>query len=341
MERIESLDWLRGLLAIGIMIFHFSTWLFVPDGASHGTGFIGRLGVYPVSMFFVISGLSIAMVYHDNLHDTGGVKRYFIKRVFRIWPLLWVATILTLIPQVVGVNTTPWWYLFLNLTTLFGFVAPDRAIATGAWSIGNEEVFYALAPLVFLLYNQKKWLGDAFTVASIVAGIVFAMFGWMYVHPLNNLFFYCLGIAVYYHLRDVQVPRWLATSLLVASLGAFVLVPFHGTSKALITGVGRLVLSILSVLIVVSVYKLNVKLPKLVSAPLGVFGMATYSVYLLHPLVYSYVAYFFTPTALSLTGKAWLFAGAIVATILTAILMYHFFEKPFIRLGKRLAEKSR
>ena len=58
-DRIESLDWLRGLMAVSIMIYHLTGGLFFTLDSS---SVLGRLGVYGVSVFFVLSGLSMAVV---------------------------------------------------------------------------------------------------------------------------------------------------------------------------------------------------------------------------------------------------------------------------------------
>jgi peptidoglycan/LPS O-acetylase OafA/YrhL len=50
-NRIEGLDWLRGLMAIGIMSYHYFSWKF---GAIELENPLGRLGIYGVSIFYVL-----------------------------------------------------------------------------------------------------------------------------------------------------------------------------------------------------------------------------------------------------------------------------------------------
>ncbi len=61
-NRIESLDWLRGLMAIAIMFYHLTSWHITPLDSS---SVLGRLGIYGVSVFFILSGLSMAVVYSN------------------------------------------------------------------------------------------------------------------------------------------------------------------------------------------------------------------------------------------------------------------------------------
>jgi exopolysaccharide production protein ExoZ len=135
--RNEPLDWLRGLLAAAIMLYHLVA-----------SSLLGRLGVYGVSMFFVLSGLSIALVYHRFIIDGATAGRFFVRRVFRIWPLLWLAVIAVAVARALQGREVNWSQIALNLTTLFGFISPSDYINTGAWSIGNEMVYYALTPAI-------------------------------------------------------------------------------------------------------------------------------------------------------------------------------------------------
>jgi len=87
MKRYETLDWLRGLMALSIMIYHLVAWKITGSDAS---SILGIFGIYGVSIFFVLSGLSMAIVYHNYIKDPTTSLTFFLRRIFRIWPLLWV-----------------------------------------------------------------------------------------------------------------------------------------------------------------------------------------------------------------------------------------------------------
>ena len=51
-DRIESLDYLRGIMALSVMIYRLTSWnLYHPDAST----LLGRLGIYAVSIFFILS----------------------------------------------------------------------------------------------------------------------------------------------------------------------------------------------------------------------------------------------------------------------------------------------
>jgi len=167
-KRIASLDWLRGLMAISIMLFHYVSWRFGDVSVENP---LGRLGIYGVSVFYVLSGISLAIVYDLSLSSMAGVLVFLIKRVFRILPLMWVATTLILILEIASHQTVPSTFkIFLNFTMLFGFIDPTAYLPTGAWSIGNEMVFYLLMPLVVYLYHKRKYFGDIAVLMSWLLG---------------------------------------------------------------------------------------------------------------------------------------------------------------------------
>ena len=63
MNRLYNLDYLRGIVAFGIMIYHYFLWTF---GKFSADTFIGRLGIYGVSIFYVLSGLTLYYVYYER-----------------------------------------------------------------------------------------------------------------------------------------------------------------------------------------------------------------------------------------------------------------------------------
>jgi len=155
-QRFESLDWIRGLMAFSIMFYHYTSRYIKLTNSGSVTG---RLGIYGVSAFYILSGLSLAIVYNKKITNFNSIKVFVIRRFFRIIPLLWFVTIIYLL-----VHRIPQYYLpipslnklLLNLTGLFGFISPKSYFLTGAWSIGNELVFYSIFPLIIYMYDKNN-----------------------------------------------------------------------------------------------------------------------------------------------------------------------------------------
>lgn len=339
-KRIESLDWLRGLTALSIMSYHLCFWyLFKPDASS----FIGRMGIYGVSIFFILSGLSMAIVYHRFIDSFKSSLAFFVRRIFRIWPLLIIATIATI---ALSRNEAPSiTKIILNLTGFFGFVPPFEYIATGAWSIGNEIFYYALTPFILMAYNYKKWVGNLIVLGCLSITIYFSFVllspkgtladQWdVYVHPLNNLSLYALGIAIYYNLKDSVFNQKANSLLLLMAILALTFYPIAGNQIEIVTGLNRLMFILLSLSLVVGFYKITIPIPQFIAFPLEKLGLITYGVYILHPIVRLSIL------EMGATNNVLIATSIFIFTILLSLISYYLMELPLMKLGKKLTSKS-
>ncbi len=120
MNRLYNLDYLRGFAAFGIMMYHYLSWTF---GSFTADSFMGRVAIYGVSVFYILSGLTLYYVYYERMRPSkDDLISFFKKRVLRIFPLLWLVTFASIllsgkIPDIGN--------LFLNLMGLFGFIRWD------------------------------------------------------------------------------------------------------------------------------------------------------------------------------------------------------------------------
>jgi exopolysaccharide production protein ExoZ len=253
-HRLEPLDWLRGLMALSIMLYHLG-------GKDNAASLLGRLGIYGVSIFFILSGLSMAIAYGRYIDDLKSAGAFWIRRLFRIWPLLWLAVALVAIPAFFAGHPYSESMIALNLTTLFGFVAPEKYINQGAWSIGNEMVYYLLTPALIPIFRRSLVVGNLLTVLSTLLACMFAFrllnpavslseqWG-IYINPMNNLFLYCAGIALYYNFSALSVPSAWSVPLLGLALLGFAFYPASGDQISLVVGINRIAMSMISIFIV-------------------------------------------------------------------------------------------
>lgn len=341
MGRLDVLDWQRGLLAISVMFYHLSSWYITPlDSGS----LLGRLGMYSVSMFFVLSGLSMALVYKSFFIDIKSAMKFFTRRIFRILPLLWLSIGLVIFVAGKSFSVEK---IILNLTLLFGFIAPGEYINTGAWSIGNELVYYSLTPLIILLFNRGVLFGNIFFVFTILIGAWFSHYKldpalplatqWnTYINPFNNFYFYVSGIAIVYNFSSFNFRSTHTLTIFLASAFLLALYPVDGNQINIATGGARIALSIASILMVLSAYKSVIELPRAINYVLTSIGLATYSIYLLHPIVSEIIAIKIINTySFDSLEKVMIFS---IATILFSIMVYHVIEKPCIKLGKLITK---
>lgn len=348
MKRIEPLDWLRGILAVSIMTYHLTYWVFYNPESD---ALLGRIGIYGVSMFFVLSGLSMALVYENYITNLRSSFQFFLRRFFRILPLLWVAVILLMVLNaVIGEKQPIAAKILLNLTTLFGFVRPYAYINVGAWSIGNEMVYYSLTPFLIMIFNRRVLYGNIIFALTVLLGIYFAIdiistsgtlaSQWrQYINPFNNFFLYCSGVTIYYNLSKGNESWKIALISIFVAMLIFIVYHAKGDLVGIVTGVNRFAFSIASILLVIGFYKIPAYLPKFASYPLEKIGVITYGIYLLHPIVYKLIGIIFNKLHYNNQYPYWRVAIVIVLTLILAQLVYLFIEKPFIKIGKRITSR--
>lgn len=345
-NRIETLDYLRGIAALSIMFYHLISFNIAPLDIS---SWLGRLGVYAVSLFFILSGLSMAVVYNGYIKNLKTSFLFYIRRAFRIWPLLFIVTSIVFIDWMQS-HVVSWKNIIgylANITGMFGFIRPGEYMATGAWSIGNEMVYYAFTPLIIFLFNKKKFYGNVFLIITIVIAGFFAFSKlntitdlssqWnTYINPFNNFFFFVGGIAIYYNLRTISFNKYINYGLLISAVMLFCFIPIEGNSILIVTDTWRVVFSILCFTIVIGFYKLQLKIPQFIGKPFELFGIATYGVYLLHPVINRYLSKILEKIIIN--SNVLLIVCVSITTIAISLASYYFIEIKIIKIGKKFCK---
>jgi exopolysaccharide production protein ExoZ len=345
MTRYKSLDILRGLAAFSIMIYHFSIWS-NQGKAFTADSFWGRIGLYGVSIFYVLSGLTMYLVYQNKMTTIDSVKSFFTKRIFRIFPLYWLACLGSVLLLKTKADS---WAIFWNFSGLFAFFNKN-SLTTGGWSIGNELVFYAFFPLLIWVLTKGKKIFITFFIISILIGLFFCFFvlnttqtmmvQWInYINPFNQLYFFIAGIwlgTIQSYSPIIKQNQGIIICILLIMSALFVFAPIQGSQTALISGINRIIFSVLSIGICFCFFVLEIKLLPFIEKVLCKLGEISYGVYLIHPICFLklrevLIAYFIISTEMY-------FTIAIIFTILLSYIIYSWIEKPMIRLGKYLTK---
>ena len=254
-------------------------------------------------------------------------------------PLLWLATLLTFIvaysPEYLSVKK-----LIANILVIPGAIKPETFIANGAWSIGDELFFYLLFPFMMYLGKlSRAWffgfVGITFLILTyfsfhkLNAGEPLGKQWATYVNPIGQLFYFAAGIGIGYIEKGMQkFGSWSIAGIVVA----FALIAFYpaaGEPIHLVTGVTRLVLSLFVTLLCFLVYKTNFDfLPDFIRKIFTFLGEVSFSLYLIHPIVYFGLKHVLGDSPYVLV------ALTITLTIILSYFSYTYFEKRFIRMGK-------
>jgi exopolysaccharide production protein ExoZ len=313
----------RALAALTIAYIHsWHVTMPFPPGTAYPIPLVNRLPA--VELFFAISGFVICLiVVKPNFRPL----QFLARRAFRLYPL-WIATTLVFLYLSVTAlglperNSPAFFITSLALLPTEGYPFYDVG-----WSLQHEMAFYVLATL---LVPRLGLLGlTTFLCAGALIDHVVPL-PW-YLHQYASYYPYFLaGIAAFTmssHSKSLGV--WLPAGI----------------------GVGLLVLVLAQVVGTVStpvaLFLLLVGLANIrpdeasVAARIGVLlGDASYSIYLIHPLVFCYVYAKLQPPLPPIWSQEFLRFGSIAAVCILAIASWKMFEAPMIRIGNRLASRG-
>ena len=206
-------------------------------------GFHG--GFYGVDLFFVLSGYLISRLLIDEHRSSGriGLPRFYLRRFLRLSPpLLAMLAAYVLVGPMLWPQFDLWWHVRDALVAAFYVSDYARAfwqlphIVQHTWSLGVEEHFYLLWPLVLLavLRLPPRWRPAA------LFGLYVAATAW-------RMFWYDDAVdwpETYYRL-DTRMSGLILGALLATVLGQIERVPLRLANIAGTFACPALVLSVL------------------------------------------------------------------------------------------------
>jgi peptidoglycan/LPS O-acetylase OafA/YrhL len=315
--------------------------------------FLARVGEVGVELFFAISGLLICSRLLDE-ESRGGqisVKGFYLRRVFRILPaaifyLLVIAILAAL--HVIPVFPMDWFaslFFFRNYVMLFEYLnhspLPLHWYTGHFWSLSMEEHFYLVLPAVLVAFKRtRRWVlaGMAVSVAlwrMVLTHVIHRDYQFNFrtdTHVDALLIPAMIALTLYPLTRNQAarryIPAWSFPVFLVTELLLLTIrVPWFFTLQAIV-----LPLLILSTALHPSAVQGRI----LETKPLRWIGWISYSLYLWQQLFFG-VNFAGSPPGLALLRKSPI---NLLALLVCATFSYYVIEKPFIRLGHKLASTS-
>lgn len=343
-RRIEAVDYLRGVMALAIMLYHFTSWT---SGVPDGNTILGRLGIYGVSIFYVLSGMSLYIAYRKTSWDKIEAVTFFKRRLLRIAPIYWVACFGVLI-LLKGYQTQTLKTIIGNLTLTFGFLDYTHYIPAGGWSIGNEICFYLIFPAI-MISTKNTYIFSALCAALLMAYLHFAFTAlsadmtlakqWKtYIHPFNQAFLFAAGIIIAkisVHARHVRPSNLFCISLLTISLSALFLYSDTQDAIGLVTSTNRIAFTIFCLGACYACFNIDTAGKMRFEKILKHLGEISYSVYMLHGFLFLYLPkHLYKGFMKNLTPYEFAFYIVVPIVLIAATYSYRKIELPFIRLGK-------
>src|SRR6185437_1593363 len=208
-SRSGYIDQWRGVSVLAVVIYHAN-----PDRLLLGTRIpasivsllqlcVARLGPLGVDTFFVISGFLITQLLLKEESQTGSVSlsAFYVRRATRILPAMLVYVLIVMIASAAGL---------IRLEPFEGVKAVSFLCNTSfvtckwefsqLWSLGIEEQFYLLWPLLLIVSGPRLRVPLAAVITAVAATC--ALIPGLVVRDLynNGLAVYCLSSGVLFAL---------------------------------------------------------------------------------------------------------------------------------------------
>ena len=341
---LAGLDGWRAIAILGVL------WIHEVPLSVHGYSLEPwqRYGSLGVILFFAISGVLICtrILEEEDLSGRFHIKLFYIRRFFRIQPAAWAYLIVVAVLVLTGVAYQQWRYWFGALFLYENFQYHDLGNNELAsyfvghyWTLAVEEHFYLLISLALLFIKRRRaWIFGGMLLL-LKAAQIYAM---PRVHEpelrrtywqIHMLLWPSLAAIL---LRKPAIRAW-AQRLLkpwAVFVATFLVcaVAQHRSGSLMVTALSYFfTLWVIATMLHPRSWSTRV----LECAPLRYIGRISYSIYLWHVLFFSRIAGIPLHARWLdvLSRNPWKF----VAAFAVASASYYWIEKPFVRLGHKLA----
>lgn len=346
---IPSLDGWRAVAILIVVIAH--TKLGLGDLTLFRNLFRPILGEFGVRIFFVLSGFLITSLLIKEHLKTGKINlaSFFIRRFLRIFPVLYLYIFTVYIVNLTFNLGLSFEYFIAPILYINNFpIFPATWLLGHTWSLGVEEQFYLIWPLLFKYCRNYIQILFIILLAMPFLSILNYLYPKLYLVFLSPFLMYAhyifFGAAVSILCFKGFLDKGIALKMLKSKFAIFILfitvvilttlthkglfgkvtIPFGDTLNALL----------ISTLILNSIIYKNTILYKLLNAKgMKSLGTISYSLYIWQQL-------FILPTnSYPQLEKYFYFPFNIVLAIMAAIISYHFFEKPILKFKDKFSLK--
>ncbi len=359
-RHIDELQSLRGVAALIVAVSHMSSFYMLPPGARIGIDAVCNAHA-SIIVFFVLSGYVLTGSLLRRGLSWPSVKGFYVTRLFRLFPALWVASAISALfllsypERTIHPAISHWFALYLTpfppaSALILAALAIDRSFIMPVWTIFIELMGSAIMPLLVAISLVKTRL-----YGWILLGMGLAAYTLVYApHRLNSLVY----------MFDFALGAWLASrdwklfsvkSLPIIFAAALTLIFFRFVWFAILTGhamplyfgyadpVPMLVEGIAAFFLIGALASEHGRV-RLLRSPWAIWlGDISYSLYLIHfpvaILVAKILSRVFSDGTSAATATAVLITSGLAISFSLAFLIHRFIEIPSIAFGKRVSKR--
>jgi peptidoglycan/LPS O-acetylase OafA/YrhL len=298
MKRNIGLDFLRGIAIILVLFRHLEL-----NKMMARTGWIG------VDLFFVLSGFLVSGLLFREYKNRGEVnlKRFFIRRGFKIYPSFYFFILLSFLLNFVlnhQLGDYTWQKLIAELLFVQNYFP---RLWDHTWSIAIEEHFYLFLILMLFLgftTNQKKFVSNIKLTAIATLVIILAIRTYACLNgSISNAYYqtqfrvdslmWGVLISLMYHFNHQKLTKFFSKyKFILSTIFCIGMIPFFyfPVDYFLISSVGFTVLAILFAILLLLIIdypfeNIKNKLSNYIIKRIAFIGFYSYNIYLWHLMV--------------------------------------------------------
>lgn len=313
-----------------------------------------QVGVLGVNFFFVLSGFLITrlLILEREKNSSIQLLRFYIRRSLRIWPLYFSILILVAISYLfVKADTNTQWLYYIFFVGNFHSLsigAPHSPALANLWTLGVEEQFYILWPLLLFFSKRRSTL---LLIAFVI--MLSLIFRYTHLHQPAVLYFHTLSISsdfavgalgawlvIYYEDKIAYLFQSLGSSSMIIYPLLCMVLYFNEElfAPAAMVICERVILSLMFLfLILEQLYAKDHILKAGKYALVNYLGKISYGLYMYHAFAIQASNMFFTHTSGFSSPRTYMLfhpLTALLITILLAAFSYECMEIKFLNLKR-------
>lgn len=354
----SGLNGIRAIAALAVVVSHTTLMLgdfglnphlfgTCEDGTPKGL----MLARYGVSIFFVLSGFLITfLLLQEKESGEIKIKKFYIRRILRIWPLYYlylaIALIITFLTKGYYTHMSLFLYIFYAANIPFILGAPINLVAH-FWSLGVEEQFYLFWPWMNRIRIQKLMWTLVLLIIVLVGFRIFLHYfqpgslleSALHITRFHNMMIGALGAILYKQSNNLFLrisDNWVTQTCSWIILFLVLINQYHLASV-----IDNEIICVVALFIIIGQIRIRKRIFNLEIPLLNFPGRISYGIYVYHPLIIFLCVKIIKPDFFAEPfNYIVIYLAVISGTIFTAYISYTFFEKYFLNLKKRFEPQS-
>ncbi|MFC4255985.1 acyltransferase family protein [Altererythrobacter xixiisoli] len=341
-----SIQALRFIAALAVVVLHST---FYTMERLHSSTSVYDVGANGVRLFFVISGFVMIISSQKLLNTQRGWSVFAFKRIVRIVPIYWAITlikvaVLLVTPAVVLHSELDWGYILKSFFFIpeYNVDGEIRPLLGVGWTLNFEMFFYLLFALALACRVRPiRFIAPVLIVMSALSLIKTP--DWPVV-----AYFLCDPIVIDF-LAGMLIAHWVQRGWTGPSQAAAWAAAGVGLIYLFVPGVpraeyGTMFASLITTLaagsVIIGAVGIEKSIGRRIPQWMVYMGAASYSLYLVHPMVSPAAPALFAKIGLTGGFMAWLAVVTAVAVAMgAAVLVYRYGEVPFTKwLNRRVRD---